>query len=592
MTFKYILSILLLFITLTASADTGGSDVRIQECKELFANRKYREAKQKASEIMTSGNKSGNKSYELAGTALYVISVVTMGDSSNYSDKVEFLKQSLPDVEERPQNLETLCLVNKALGLYNQLIIQDYPQAANHDFKALEFSRKAKNTRDEIDMLCNLSSLYFQKNDTTGISYTQEAYAKAKETKYMPGLYRASANISNFLYNKYHFTEALQYLQEAIQIATNLGYAIEMQYLHSFLGDIYAGLNKYDEAEENYRKSIIDLPETSNYDKVYARICYAIYLNQQGRNQEAINLLKEVRLLSKQLNINTFEKEIALYSSQAYECLGQYDKALKEYKVFDKIKEQQLNTEKEKEFSILDLKYKVTEEKRKNAQQEVELLRKNKNLITLWFVIAIVIVCAAFILYLYRKQQIRYKQIVQTHLENLENERKLKLQLEQRLENQPCNPTQSHINITSSAETQDVETKTSGNTKYTRSALSEKKSQDLFNQVEKLMTENKVYHDPDLTIDKLASMLNTNRSYLSQVINESTKLSYSTYINNYRIREAVELLSDASNTEPVKSISYTIGFNSPSNFYTIFKNKIGVSPSVFRDNVQKLSKSH
>lgn len=580
---KYIITLLLIIFPLQILAQ---SDIRIQECKELFANRKYKEAKQKAEELISIAHKSDNHNLELIGTSLHLLATVSIGDNIDYSDKVNFLSTNLPRLDDTPNNYDAIILTNKSLGLYYQLITQDFPQAANHDFKALEYSRKAKDTRSEIDMLCNLSSLYFQKNDSTGISYTSEAYAKAKQDKYMPGLYRASVNISNYLFNQRRFKEALTYLKEGELIASDLNYVIEMQYLYSFLGDIYAALNNPIEAENNYKKSIIDLPQTSSYDKIYARLCYSIFLIQQKRYQESINHLNETRKLSKEWKVTTFEKEIALNLSYAYERLGEYNKALSEYKLFDSIKEIQLNTEKEKEFSILDLKYKVTEEKRKNAQQEVELLRKNKNLITLWFVIAFVIICAIFIYYLYRKTQIRYKQIVQTHLENLENERKLRTQLEQ-FHQQSNKPTRNESTKISSEIEQSKET-----SKYTRSALSEQKSHDLLNQLEKLMIEDKIYHDPELTIDKLAAILNTNRTYLSQVINESSKLSYSSFINNYRIKEAVELLSDINNTEPIKSISYSIGFNSPSNFFTLFKNKIGVSPSVFRENVQKLSKTN
>ncbi|MBP3350214.1 MAG: helix-turn-helix transcriptional regulator, partial [Bacteroidaceae bacterium] len=113
---------------------------------------------------------------------------------------------------------------------------------------------------------------------------------------------------------------------------------------------------------------------------------------------------------------------------------------------------------------------------------------------------------------------------------------------------------------------------------------------DLFEGLENLMKNEKVFRDADLTIEKLAQMLNTNRSYLSQVINESSGLSYSAYINNYRIKEAIELLSDSANNEPIKAIAISIGYNSLSNFFTIFKNKVGMSPSAYRENVQLLKK--
>ena len=70
----------------------------------------------------------------------------------------------------------------------------------------------------------------------------------------MPGLYRASVNLSNYLFNQRRFNEALTYLKEGESIASDLNYVIEMQYIYSFLGDIYAALKNPTEAENNYKK--------------------------------------------------------------------------------------------------------------------------------------------------------------------------------------------------------------------------------------------------------------------------------------------------------------------------------------------------
>ena len=72
------------------------------------------------------------------------------------------------------------------------------------------------------------------------------------------------------------------------------------------------------------------------------------------------------------------------------------------------------------------------------------------------------------------------------------------------------------------------------------------------------------------------------------MINEQSGKSYSDYINNYRINEAVEILSDPQNEEQIKTISYNIGFASPQTFYALFKSKIGISPSIYRSNAKKL----
>lgn len=568
-----------------AKSYTQDDDVRINECLELSYFRKYRAAKTKASELIEIGNKSGNLTTEAIGTALYVTTAVTIGNEDNYDKKIALLNKVIKDYSETEENYQTLAIVHKALGLYNHFIRQDYSSSINHYYKGLDLARKAKDTRKETSLLVNLSAVYFQKNDSTGISFCTDAYTKAKEIKDLSAQYSAGINIACYLYNWNKPKEALVYVEEAMKIANNLDFNCELQYINSFMADIYGMIGNPVKAEEYHKKAITDYEETNDYDKIYVRLRYGDFLNQQRRHKDAINLFLKTKELAKKYKLLTFDLNIAQSISYAYEQLRDYDNALNYYKQFDSIKEKHLNAEKEKEFSILDLRYKVSEEKQKNALKETELLRKDKNMLLLIFIVAIVAASAIVCLFLYRKTQKRYKLIVQTHLENLENERKLKAQLEQfneRLNNKAEAQPNDESNLPSQEE----------NAKYTRSALSEEKSRDLFERLESLMKNDKIYRDAELTIDKLAQILNTNRSYLSQVINEVSGLSYSTYINNYRIKEAIELLSNSDNDEPIKSIAISIGFNSPSNFFTIFKNKVGMSPSVYRENVQKINKNN
>mgnify|MGYP000034235693 FL=1 len=51
------------------------------------------------------------------------------------------------------------------------------------------------------------------------------------------------------------------------------------------------------------------------------------------------------------------------------------------------------------------------------------------------------------------------------------------------------------------------------------------------------MQEDAVYKENFLTKERVADLLGTNRTYLSQVINEQTQQNFTQYINNYRINE-------------------------------------------------------
>ncbi len=92
-----------------------------------------------------------------------------------------------------------------------------------------------------------------------------------------------------------------------------------------------------------------------------------------------------------------------------------------------------------------------------------------------------------------------------------------------------------------------------------------------------LLERQEIYCKPDLRLDDLADMLHTNKTYISQVINESFHTNFYTLINRYRIKKAVTLLKNPQ--LQIKDIWTQSGFNSQSVFNVMFKKEMEVTPS-------------
>ncbi|MEI7663571.1 MAG: AraC family transcriptional regulator, partial [Bacteroidota bacterium] len=110
--------------------------------------------------------------------------------------------------------------------------------------------------------------------------------------------------------------------------------------------------------------------------------------------------------------------------------------------------------------------------------------------------------------------------------------------------------------------------------------------QDKFLQIsarlEELMVMQKPYLDKNLSLHDLAGMLSTNKTYVSQVINQQYGLKFNDYINGYRVKEACRLLRFPENkTTSIEHISERSGFNSISTFYHSFHKFAGMSPARF-----------
>jgi AraC-like DNA-binding protein len=128
--------------------------------------------------------------------------------------------------------------------------------------------------------------------------------------------------------------------------------------------------------------------------------------------------------------------------------------------------------------------------------------------------------------------------------------------------------------------------------KYSNSNLADEEAVRIVTTLEQQMSTSKPYLEPDLTIDKLAKLADTNRHHLSQVINEKLGLSFYDYVNTYRVNEAKLLLADPTRAEhKIASIAYDAGFNSLSAFNDVFKKWVGQTPSAYRKQpaAQKVS---
>ncbi|MEL6134460.1 MAG: helix-turn-helix domain-containing protein [Bacteroidota bacterium] len=119
--------------------------------------------------------------------------------------------------------------------------------------------------------------------------------------------------------------------------------------------------------------------------------------------------------------------------------------------------------------------------------------------------------------------------------------------------------------------------------RYESSSLEVAQKNRIHRQLQKVMEEEKLYLDSNLTLGRLSDRLGVNSKYVSQVINEVQEQNFMDYINQKRIKRAEEmLLSPAFAQYTILAIAQEVGFHSKSTFYTAFKKFTGTTPTAFR----------
>ena len=97
---------------------------------------------------------------------------------------------------------------------------------------------------------------------------------------------------------------------------------------------------------------------------------------------------------------------------------------------------------------------------------------------------------------------------------------------------------------------------------------------------ENLIITERLYLKPGIRISDVASMLQTNRTYISKLVNDTYNMSFSDYINILRIKYAQEYLIQHKEARQ-SDIAATCGFPDASAFNNVFKKLTGMTPKIW-----------
>ena len=106
---------------------------------------------------------------------------------------------------------------------------------------------------------------------------------------------------------------------------------------------------------------------------------------------------------------------------------------------------------------------------------------------------------------------------------------------------------------------------------------------DISAQLKESMENQHLYLQDDLTIYDLSNKINIPKRQISQCINQHFGVNFSTWVNNYRVQQAIEKFQQPKyNHLTIEGIGQESGFKSRSAMYLAFKKCKGKSPGEFR----------
>ncbi|MCD8185612.1 MAG: helix-turn-helix domain-containing protein [Rikenellaceae bacterium] len=507
----------------------------------------------------------------LNNTEYQLYAAICMGQAMLILDRQDsakmYLDKSLELAAERRDD-QALCSIYNGLGLYASNVEMDYYGTIAHFFKGIEIARRSSNEYIYTVLLVNLGGIYYLKKDPVGLKYSLECY-RLGHTKQEPFLiYSGATNTAYMYYLLQDYGTALRYLKEAEFIMEQNGFFNQSE-IYNLFGNILSADGKEEQAAFYFDKALQFRDQAQPSAVINANLSYAQLLIKQKRYDEALPYLHECVALSNSRKSAIYRQETLRLLSLVHENRQDFGRTLSYYKEYHYQSDSIFNADKERVLSELRVKYDLESHENQMQRQQLALVQKKKQLQAVIFILASLLFTAAVLFVEYRRKNKLYLKIVKQNRGAMARQTALQKKIAE---------------LTAGGSEEPV--------KYSLSSLSDEKSRNLFLQLEKLMHVDKIYREKYLTKERLAEMFHTNRTYLSQVINQHTGHKFTTYINTHRIDEAIRILSDPENDIPLKALSSDLGFNSINTFYTSFRSVVGMTPSIYREKAIRLHQNN
>ena len=439
----------------------------------------------------------------------------------------------------------------------------NYSLALESFTEGCKWAEAGNDPDNHIVLLANIAHIFYVRGDKNGLQYAEEAFSisRSPDVEDYPRC-QAHLLMGQMLLPSGRTQEAASYIHEAERMIESRQYTSLISICRLLYANMYQSNGEYTKAGQEYLEAMKwdKYAEAGTATMIYLN--YGDFLRMRGMPQKALVQYKTGLDISNRHNSLEFRRELLSSISDTYQILGDRASAAEFSYLYKSYVDSISNLQKEQEFNSRLLQYSRIEHEHEIQAKELALLKARRKTSTAVLISVIIVILTLSLCILYIRQRRANKLLVkqyETYMQRL-------LPLDKESAGPGTSGADSH-NQNLSAE------------------------HELFCRIEELMKRQKIYRQKDLSLDRLAEMLSTNRTYVSKAINSCASQTFFSYVDMYRIREAVALLSDIDSGDvPFKHIADIVGYNSVQVFYRSFKRETGCSPGQYRDEARHLRK--
>ena len=481
------------------------------------------------------------KDDEFIARSYLAMGLVNLYNSKFYVSNEYYTKALNTEHARKNPKFASACYSNRG---GNFIYLNNFSEAISNLNKSLKIAEKLG---DSIDYYQTLGSIGFldgqNRNFAEAEQKTIKALAYFERTKDSAQFPRHYQNLAMFYKNQGKLTQALENADKALKLYKDDDAQNKVKVLYIIADTRYKQGNIV-ASNEALAKGLHIIESSGLQMAVLTQIYYQLAKNDLSENKfgKIEEYLKKAKELIVASGVTENMDGYYFVRAEYYARTGNYNaykKNHEEYLEYNERKDKQQSTERYNELSAL---YDTERKEAKISAQQQELTIKNTQLWGLAIIVFILIAASATIAYYYMRMRRYIKSLYKSNLEE--------------------------ANTAPFAATKDD---------------TEDRLGILYNNILKLMEQEKLYLQPDLNISDLRAKTGSNDKYISQAINNFSNSNFNSFLNKYRINHAKKLIIQIGSNTSLKVVSAESGFNNHTTFYRQFKEVTGLTPTQFMD---------
>ncbi len=533
-------------------------------------------------EIIHSVKEKGN---EMTHANAYINMGINQSKQAHYREALRLYEKAnvLGEELEEPEQILKRTLNNIGLA-YGALGITDSAMICYQE--AIKLEEESNNKLGVARGLQNMGNLYANLNENSqAADYYLRATKLYEEVENYVGAMDAEQNRGVMLNRMGEYDEAIRLYTDLEKKAKAHGMERMFASVYNNLGYSYSKKGDSAKSLEVLLKSLAI--KEANKDTVGMIVTYnslAAINERMGRYAEGENYARlALTYLERTVNLQVRSEVLqnltvfAIHADRSKEAISY----LKEQ---NELRDSIFTKEKMAAIHELNLKYE-TEKKEQELQLAQQTIKTHRQYHLFLLTISLITVALLVMFHVFRRKQ-RLTQ--QELLRKSEAAARAKLKMMEHfrvvepLSLKTIAEERENGNGNGNGDSEDV---SNGN------SLTAEKVEAIVALIDEQFKKHKIYLEKDLSVGALAEKIGTNRTYVSNVLNQALDTNFSSLLSLYRIEEAKNLLSKQVNGDSTNlnldMIADKCGFNSVSSFHNNFKRETGMTPGQFRKSLQK-----